>query len=188
MLRTYTYDCGFSYIPCSFVHIHAYLGYSVGRIWMPHQMWRATSEPGARPSFTPRSQLYLFKDGVLTSRSHEEFIGNWLRLKPCTKTCACVSVGVPSGRGGCLTPGKVFSSGLDLEEHAPTFLAMTSPSPAGDLTRDPARKSFEIARFVSGMQDSLASLDRYNFPSVVLLYLNRAQIAFLELYCCEEKL
>ncbi|CAM9763536.1 unnamed protein product [Pylaiella littoralis] len=66
--------------------------------------------------------------------------------------------------------GNVFSSGLDLEEHAPTFLAMTSPSPAGDLGRDPARKSFEIARFVSGMQESLASIDRCPKPVICAVH------------------
>lgn len=30
----------------------------------------------------------------------------------------------------------------------------------GGQVKDPARKAFEIARFVSGMQESLASLDR----------------------------
>lgn len=60
-----------------------------------------------------------------------------------------------------LASGNVFSSGLDLEEHAPKFMEMTSPPPVGDTTKDPARKSFEIARFVTGMQESLASLDRY---------------------------
>lgn len=57
--------------------------------------------------------------------------------------------------------GKVFSSGLDLEEHAQTFMEMTTPAPAGDVTKDPARKSVQISRFVSGMQDSFACLDRY---------------------------
>lgn len=58
-----------------------------------------------------------------------------------------------------LFSGKIFSSGLDLEEHAPAFADMTSTSP-DDVSRDPARKSVEIARFVSGMQDSMASLER----------------------------
>ena len=56
----------------------------------------------------------------------------------------------------------MFSSGLDLEEHAPTFMKMTSPASAGDAAGDPARKSFEIGRFVSGMQQSLASIDRFD--------------------------
>lgn len=60
-----------------------------------------------------------------------------------------------------VSSGKMFCSGLDLEDHASKFAEMTSPSPVGDTTKDPARKSFEIARFVTGMQQSLASLDRY---------------------------
>lgn len=44
-------------------------------------------------------------------------------------------------------------------------MEMTTPAPAGDVTRDPARKSVQIARFVSGMQDSLASLDRYKYDA-----------------------
>lgn len=69
-----------------------------------------------------------------------------------------------------LASGKVFSSGLDLEEHAPTFMKMTSPSPVGDTTKDPARKAFEIARFVAGMQESLTSLDRYGVLRVTVSY------------------
>lgn len=63
-----------------------------------------------------------------------------------------------------VSSGSVFSSGLDLEEHAPTFMEMTSSAPVGDTAKDPARKAFEIARFVSGMQESLTSLDRYGVP------------------------
>eukprot|EP00903_Cladosiphon_okamuranus_P006540 g6390.t1 len=66
--------------------------------------------------------------------------------------------------------GNVFSSGLDLEEHAPKFMEMTSPSPLGDNTKDPARKSFEIARFVTGMQESLASLDRCPKPVICAVH------------------
>ncbi|CAM9931057.1 unnamed protein product [Ectocarpus sp. 8 AP-2014] len=66
--------------------------------------------------------------------------------------------------------GKVFSSGLDLEEHAQTFMEMTTPAPAGDVTRDPARKSVQIARFVCGMQDSLASLDRCPKPVICAVH------------------
>lgn len=57
------------------------------------------------------------------------------------------------------TPGKLFSSGLDLEENASTFREMTS-SAGGGKGRDPARKSFEIAQFVTGMQESLGCVDR----------------------------
>eukprot|EP00904_Undaria_pinnatifida_P010587 jgi/Undpi1/6659/HiC_scaffold_20.g09138.m1 len=60
--------------------------------------------------------------------------------------------------------GKLFCSGLDLEEHAPAFREMTSSS--GDGSSDPARKSFGIARFVSGMQESLAALDRCPKPVI----------------------
>lgn len=73
-----------------------------------------------------------------------------------------------------LPQGNVFSSGLDLEEHAPTFMKMTSPSPVGDTTKDPARKSFEIARFVAGMQESLASLDRYGLFGLFRLLVSSA--------------
>lgn len=60
--------------------------------------------------------------------------------------------------------GKVFSSGIDLEEHGPTFREMTSP--ARDGSGDPARKSFGIARFVTGMQESLAALDKCPKPVI----------------------
>ncbi|CAM9292809.1 unnamed protein product [Laminaria digitata] len=60
--------------------------------------------------------------------------------------------------------GKVFCSGLDLEEHAPTFREMTSV--ARDGSGDPARKSFGIARFVTEMQESLAALDTCPKPVI----------------------
>ncbi|CAM9977371.1 unnamed protein product, partial [Hapterophycus canaliculatus] len=65
--------------------------------------------------------------------------------------------------------GKIFSSGLDLEENGPAFADMTSTS-TGDVNKDPARKSVEIARFVSGMQDSMASLERCPKPVICAVH------------------
>lgn len=43
----------------------------------------------------------------------------------------------------------------------------------GGQAKDPARKAFEIARFVTGMQESLASVDRCSIP--VVFYSRQAQ-------------
>ena len=54
--------------------------------------------------------------------------------------------------------GSVFSAGIDLEEFGPTFRDMTATS--GEGGKDAARKSVDIMRFVSGMQETFASLNR----------------------------
>lgn len=67
--------------------------------------------------------------------------------------------------------GKIFSSGLDLDEHAGMFLEMTgaggnSDGSSGGGTggtnagspKDPARTAMANMRFVTRMQESLGSL------------------------------
>lgn len=66
--------------------------------------------------------------------------------------------------------GKIFSSGLDIEEHADMFREIasndggdnggTSGGNGSSGGLDPARRTFANIEFVRGMQESLGSLHR----------------------------
>ncbi|CAM9175042.1 unnamed protein product [Ascophyllum nodosum] len=64
--------------------------------------------------------------------------------------------------------GSVFSAGIDLEEFGPTFRDMTATS--GEGGKDAARKSVDIMRFVSGMQETFASLNSCPKPVISAIH------------------